>query len=629
MEASARSVYDREMSSKIVQQRTGRAVSVAVLLVALAILPYLQTLGHDFLNYDDNLYVSENPHVQQGLTWQGLVWAFTTCKSGNWLPVTWLSHMLDVSLWGNKPGGHHFTNVLLHAANTLLLFLILSRMTGGLWRSALVAALFAVHPLHVEAVAWVAERKEVLSAFFGLLAFWAYFKYARDSSISRYFLVACLFVLGLMAKPMLVSLPFLLLLLDIWPLRRWRLWPMECEGATGLEPKPASRILLEKLPLFLIATIFCIIALVSQRVEHNISDVVALPLSSRVANAIVGYDSYFEKLIAPINLAVFYPHPGHWRLVVVAMSAVLLLIITAVTMLYRRQRPWLLIGWLWFIVTLIPVIGLVQVGWQSIADRYSYIPSIGIFIMAAWSIPLTEKSPALRVSIATACAVVVVFVVMTWRQISYWQNSRTLFEHAAQVTQGNFVAHQNLGNALEAEKDIDAALELYRLSAAERPKYAKTSIHENIANVLIQQQRYQDALAELRQAIEINPFSSAAFNSMGSIMLIMGQNEDAAKDFQSAAKFDADNIPARINYGTVLVRLGRWDEAIAELAPIVRAEPKRLVARTYFARALAGRGDFDQAIHELQGVLQVAPDYAPARKALSEIEAKKTNASGN
>ena len=376
--------------------------------------------------------------------------------------------MLDISVWGSKPGGHHFTNVILHAANTLLLFLIFSRMTGALWRSALVAALFAVHPLHVESVAWVAERKDVLSTFFGLLAIWAYFKYARDSSPRQYLLMICLFVLGLMAKPMLVSLPCILLLLDIWPLRRWKLWRIDDQSAATFEPKPTSRILLEKVPLLVLSAIFSIVAFISQSRAQTIPDGEMLPLSSRVANAIVGYDFYLEKLFAPVKLAVFYPHPVHWRPTVVAMSALLLLVITLVAILHRRQYPWLLVGWLWFIVTLIPVIGLIQVGWQSIADRYTYIPSIGIFIMAVWSIPTTHKSLALRAWIVAACAVIAALAVMTWVQASYWQDSRTLFTHAAQVTQGNYVAHQNLGAVLETEQhDLEGALELYRAAAKE------------------------------------------------------------------------------------------------------------------------------------------------------------------
>ena len=301
-----------------VRPRHSRAwIAAAVILLALATLPYLQTLRHDFV-YDDYPYVAGNAYVQQGLTWPGIAWAFTTFRAGNWHPVTWLSHLLDISVWGSEPAGHHFTNVILHAANTLLLFLIFSQMTGALWRSALLAALFAVHPLHVESVAWIAERKDVLSTFFGLLAIWAYIKYARDSSVRQYLLMMCLFGLSLMAKPMLVSLPCILVLLDIWPLGRWKLWGIGDQATVTFEPKTTTHLLLEKGPLIALSAIFSIIAVISQHRAQNISDNELLPLSSRVANAIVGYHFYLDKLFAPVKLAVFYPYPGYWRPAVVA-----------------------------------------------------------------------------------------------------------------------------------------------------------------------------------------------------------------------------------------------------------------------------------------------------------------------
>ena len=607
-----------------VRPRHSRAwIAAAVILLALATLPYLQTLRHDFV-YDDYPYVAGNPYVQQGLTWPGIAWAFTTFRAGNWHPVTWLSHLLDISVWGSEPAGHHFTNVVLHAANTLLLFLIFSQMTGALWRSALLAALFAVHPLHVESVAWIAERKDVLSTFFGLLAIWAYFKYARDSSVRQYLLMMCLFGLSLMAKPMLVSLPCILLLLDIWPLGRWKLWRIGDQATVTFEPNTTTHLLLEKGPLIALSAIFSIIAVISQHRAQNISDNELLSLSSRVANAIVGYHFYLDKLFAPLKIAVFYPYPGYWRPAVVAASAFLLLVITFVAILYRRRHPWLLVGWLWFVVTLIPVIGLIQVGMQSFADRYTYIPSIGIFIMLVWSIPTAHKPVALRGWVIAACAVIVALTVMTWVQASYWKDRRTLFTHAAEVTQGNYIAHQSLAVQLEIEHDLEGALALYKEAAKEQPKFAKTTmIHENIANILIEQGHTPEALAELRQALNINPSSSAALNSMGSLILASGDNEEAAKYFQLAVKSDSENLEAQINYGMTLVKLERWKEAIEHLAPVARLLPRRYLARTYFARALAARGDYEQAIDQLKQVLKLKPDHAIAQELLQEIESEQ------
>ena len=599
-----------------------RALTVAA-LIGLAALPYLQTLSHDFVNYDDNFYVTENPHVQPGLKWHGVTWAFTTFKGGNWHPLTWLSHMLDETIWGNHAGGHHFTSVVLHAANTLLVFAIFIRMTGDRWRSLLVAALFAVHPLHVESVAWIAERKDVLSALFGLVALLSYLGYVRRPSPRRYLLMVCFFVLSLMAKPMLVTLPFVLLLLDIWPLRRWRPWTIESDEfvAPAFDSEPARRILLEKIPLLFVAAIFSVIAIVSQHAAGTVASLQIYSLSTRAINAVVGYRLYIDKLITPIKLAVFYPHPDHWRLIDVISSAVVLIVISWVAIVTRRRYPWLIIGWLWFVGTLIPVIGLVQIGMQSIADRYSYIPAVGIFMMAAWSIPHVCLRLAQRAWVVAACSVIIVLTMITWLQVSYWQNSRTLFTHALDVTQGNFIAHQNLGSVLELEGNLNGALEHYEQAARDYPRYGR--IYENIGNIFVKQGRYSEALTTLNKAIELDPDSSAAFNSIGSVALINNRYDDAAKNLKRAVQLDPDNVPAHINYGSALVKLERYDEAIAQLAPVTRAEPRRIVARTNLAYAFAGRGNVDQAIAELRQILQIAPDYEPAQDALRKFETER------
>ena len=538
------------MNSTRLRQDTDRAaILVAIFLVVLAVLPYLQTLRYDFVDFDDHLYVTENPQVQQGLNLGTVGWAFTTFTSGNWHPLTWMSHMLDVDLWGMNAGGHHLTSVLLHAGNTLLLFFVLVQMTGSLWRSAFVSVLFAVHPLHVESVAWIAERKDVLSTFFGLLALWAYVGCTRYGTMPKYLLMIGFFVLSLMAKPMLVTFPFLLLLLDLWPLQRWKLWTIESQMVSPLEPRAFRRILLEKVPLFVIAIVFGGVAIVSQRAGQAMISLDASPLGSRLGNAIVAYTFYLEKLAAPFKLAFFYPHPGHWPLSVVALSAVLPVVVTVVAIVYRRHYPWLLVGWLWFVGMLVPVIGVVQVGWQAVADRYTYLPSVGIFIMIVWSIPAALPSRFPRASIAAALGIIAILTAKTWRQVSYWKDSRTLFTHAAQVTRGNFLAHQNLGNMLETENDLMGALKLYRVAAAERPAYAKIGINENIANVLIRQSRYTEAMSELKTAIEINPKSSIAYNSMGSLMMLLNDNEKAATYLQRAVELEPKNIGAHINYG--------------------------------------------------------------------------------
>ena len=599
---------------------------LAIGVIALAVLPYLQTLHHDFINYDDNLYVTENPHVLSGLTWHGIVWAFTTLRSGNWHPLTWLSHMLDVTIWDGWAGGHHLTNVVLHAANARLLFLIMLGMTGALWRSVLVAALFAIHPLHVESVAWVAERKDVLSTFFGLLALGIYLSYTRQPSARRYVAVTCLFVCSLMAKQMWVTFPFLLLLIDIWPLGRWNPFAFgppkdgfaaANSGAPGTvieadvpQALPQPRVIVEKIPLVIIAAIFSAIAIVSQRGAGSVVGLTALPVWTRVATAFVGYRSYLDKLVAPLNLAAFYPHPGRWLFTEIIVSVTILSIITIVAVVNRHRRPWLLIGWLWFVGTLVPVIGIVQIGMHSIADRYTYVPAIGISVMVAWSIPVAVSELGKRAVVAAVCAWLAGLTTLTWVQVSDWQDSRTLFTHALKVTRDNFIAHQNLGNVLESEGNLDVALEQYQEAVGDSPKYGR--IYENVATIFLKQGRNTEALTELKKAIYLNPNSSTAFNSIGSIALMGNRYGDAAIQLKRAVELDPDNTAAHINYGFALVALGRWDEAIAQLAPITRAEPKRVLARTNLARALAGRGDVNQAIGELKQILQIAPNYAPA-----------------
>ena len=468
------------------------------------------------------------------------------------------------------------------------------------------------------------ERKDVLSTLFGLLAVWTYFKYTRASSAKYYLFTVCFFVLGLMAKPMVVSLPCIFLLLDIWPLQRWQLWRIDDHATVTFKPRATTRILLEKVPFVLLSAVFSVVAIIAQSRAQTIPNSEVLPFSSRVANALVGYHLYLEKLFAPVKLAVFYPHPGSWRPTVVVVSAFLLFVITLVAIVYRRHYPWLLVGWLWFIITLIPVIGLIQVGWQSMADRYTYIPSIGIFLMAVWSIPTTHQPLALRTWVVAACAVVAALAVMTRIQASYWKDSRTLFTHADQVTQGNYVAHQNLGVVLETEQhDLDGALELYRKAEKEIPKFARTTIHGTIASVLLRQGRNEEALAEARQALNIDPSSTTGCNSMGLVMRANGEDKEAAKYFQLAIKSDPENYEAHINYGMTMVKIRNWDEAIAHLAPIARLLPRRFIARTYLARALAGRGDFEQAIAELQQILEMKPDSRVARETLREIESKQ------
>jgi tetratricopeptide (TPR) repeat protein len=461
-----------------------RPLLFAAGLVLLTALVYAPVLRHGFVNYDDNLYVSGNPVVRQGLTWEGLRWAWTAAVACNWHPVTMLSHMLDVELYGVRPGWHHLTNLLLHLANVVLLFEVLRRMTGATWRSAAVAALFAVHPLHVESVAWISERKDVLSGLFFLLTLGAWLRYVRRPAAGRYLLALLAFALGLLAKPMLITLPFVLLLLDVWPLGRLPLAAMPAASERTERRRALRALLLEKLPFVVLAVAVSAVALYTQR--GAMASLAALPLRRRAANALVSYVVYLGKSLWPSRLAVIYPLPPSIPLWKAALAAALLAALTALALARLRRAPWLAVGWLWFAGMLAPVSGLVQVGRQAMADRYTYLPSIGLFIAVVWSahalaqaalpgeLPARGPGATRRALLGAGAAVVIAALALTARvQVGAWRDSLTLFRHAAAVTDGNYVAAFHLGEELRMRGDRAEARRYYREALRIRPTLAR------------------------------------------------------------------------------------------------------------------------------------------------------------
>ncbi len=457
------------------QQRTKkRLLIISLLLIIATFMAFWQVTHCDFINFDDPEYVTDNRHVQDGLTVEGILWAFTTGHAANWHPLTWISHMVDVQLFGLQPGWHHLTNLLFHLANTLLLFLVLNRMTKALWQSAFVAALFALHPLHVESVAWVAERKDVLSTFFWMLTMGMYVSYVARPGLTRYLTLLLCFALGLMAKPMLVTLPFVLLLLDYWPLQRLeqKKPPQEVRKPLSKDKKrtppvkapvqpvdhwPLIRPLLtEKIPLFVLAVLSSIVTYLVQHHGGAVESLEAFPPSARVANAFVSYSTYMVKMLWPTNLAVFYPHPRWWPLWQVLGSVVLLIAITVLAIRGAKKRPYAAVGWLWYVGTLVPVIGVVQVGSQAMADRYTYIPLVGLFIIVAWAVPeLLKKWPYRKEAliVLSALCLLCLFLV-TWRQVGYWRNSIALYDHALEVTDANSLIHNNRGTAYSKPRQV-------------------------------------------------------------------------------------------------------------------------------------------------------------------------------
>ncbi len=525
---------------------------IACLFLVVATLAIYGDLGtHQFINFDDNIYVTANPPVQAGLTLTGLVWAFTTLHAGFWIPLTWLSFMVDSQLFGLHPGGFLLTNLLFHIASVLLLFGWLLRTTRAPGPSFLVAALFALHPLHVESVAWVTERKDVLSTFFCLLTMWAYLWYAEHPGLGRYLLILVCFSLGLMAKPMLVTLPFVLLLLDYWPLGRW---PQKSPGSAKNSgtPKPdpgvpLGRLIWEKAPLLALVVIFIVLNLYAQR-EQAATDPIyltILPLSVRLANALAAYVTYLVKMIYPSGLAVFYPNsrdafPLWQRLAAGPVLALISLLIIRPT----RRRPYLLVGWLWYLGTLVPVIGLVA-GEQALADRFTYVPSIGLFIMAAYGMAeLAARWRLSRFLLPVGAGVVLsAFMICTWVQVRYWRDSIALFEHTLKVTRGNPLIENNLGVTLAAQGKTDQAMAHYTEAMRLASDYADP--HNNLGVALAQQGKITEAIIRFQEAIQIRPDFPAAYANLGLAFAIQGNIDKAINIFESALKNNPNDTNAQ------------------------------------------------------------------------------------
>jgi len=569
-------------------QNAYRIQIICILLAAITIAVFSPVTHFAFLNCDDQTYVVDNTAIHDGITGTGMVWALTTHYASNWHPVTWLSHMLDCDLFGSSPAGHHFTNVMLHLANSELVFLVLLQLTGATWRCALVAALFAWHPLHIESVAWVAERKDVLSTFFALLAVWAYALYGRKSrvegppqkakskkqkSIRYYILSVALFALALMSKPMAVTLPCVMLLLDVWPLERVSI--AKPSGFASWSP-----LLVEKIPYFILAAFDCVATIWAQKSANSVVSLQDVPFSLRVCNAFVSYTRYLGKLVWPDHLAVFYPYPDVWNLWEVASSVALLVVLSAVAVALARRFPFLLIGWLWFLGMLVPVIGLAQVGTQAMADRYAYMPSIGFFIMVVWGLSiLCKKLPQVQ-TIAGLLAVgwLAVLVVCTRAQLKYWRDSAALFRHALAVTPDNIFAEYNLGQALDTQGRKEEAAVYYARALALRPRRIETTqnsqyvAHFNWGIILANQQHLlAEAESHFRAALSAKPDFWGAHDCLGKVLMAAGRTDEAIEEFQAVVRLAPNRREGWQQLGDGLERQGKSDEAAR-----ARAEAQRL-----------------------------------------------------
>jgi tetratricopeptide (TPR) repeat protein len=519
---------------------------VFLFLMVAVLSVYSGVINFDFIIFDDTQYVTGNGQVKSGLTRQGITWSLLSTHSANWHPLTWLSHMADVEFYGLNAGGHHLTNVLLHIANTLLLFILLRRMTNTLWCSAIVAALFAVHPLHVESVVWVAERKDLLSTFFGMLALIGYVRYTRQRSRSAYGLGLLCFMLALMAKPMWVTLPFLLLLLDYWPLGRIKFnsgFRLQSSDQTS----PVFSLLFEKIPFFILTAASCVVTFYAQQSGGAVTTLDMFPLGSRIANAVVSYVGYMGKMFWPVQLTVFYPYPDSFALWKVAAAAAVLVTIFIWVTVQIRKRPYLAVGWFWYVGTLVPVIGLVQVGSQTMADRYTYVPLIGLFVMIAWGgTELVGRWRLKHIAVAIATGVVLTaLTIAAHNQTSYWTNSITVFEHAIEVTENNWVAHHNLGKALN---DIGRDTEAFQhYSDALRIKPNSAHIHVNFGSALLAQGKINEAVDHFNYALKLDPDFAEAYNNLGLAHVRRGQIEDAVYFFRVAHQKNPSHANAQHN----------------------------------------------------------------------------------
>jgi tetratricopeptide (TPR) repeat protein len=612
---------------------------LAVLLALATLAVYCPATRCDFIDFDDPDYVTANPQVQGGLNWESVKWAFCNPVSGNWHPVTMLSHMLDCQLFGLNPWGHHLTNVLLHALNAALVFVLLRRLTNATWRSLLVAALFAVHPLHVESVAWVSERKDVLSGFFGLLTLIFYVRYAqskianRQSPIANYALALLFFVLGLMSKPMLVTWPFVLLLLDYHPLERFK-------------PGNAWRLVREKIPFLILAVAASVVALVVQKQEGAVLSAENLSFGARGANALISYCRYLEKLFWPTKLAVFYPLPGHWPVEKVVLAGGLILGLSMLFWVQRRHRPLLLMGWLWYVGTLVPVIGLVQVGEQAMADRYMYLPSLGLLVLIVWGVhELTKNRPQRGMILSGFSAgAILLCIVVTRQQLGYWRNSEALFQQAIAVTENNPVTHNQLGTAFFNQGKMDEAINQYQEAIRLQPSYADpyynlgnalvkngqtaeaisqfqqyihlnpkdAGAHYNLATAFYNEGQMDETISQYREAIRLKPDYAEAHNNLGIALGRTGQLGEAIKQFREVIRLKPDFAKVHNNLGIALLNTGQMDEAIKQFHEAIHFDPRNTSAYNNLGIALDREGKTDEAIRQYQQVIRLAPGYAGA-----------------
>ena len=586
-------------------------VMICLILAATILFVYWQVTTFDFINYDDPDYIINNHSIGHGINLESLKWAFSSIGyTSYWHPITWVSHMLDIQLFGMNPGMHHFTNVIFHILNSMLLFIVLEKMTGALWRSAVVAFLFALHPLHVESVAWIAERKDVLSTFFWMLTMLSYYWYVQHRSSHRYVIVVLIYILGLLSKPMIVTLPFVLFLMDFWPLKRWGFDKSEHTSTNGkgkihtdVWRSRFSFFIIEKIPLIMLAFISSGVTFYGQKSIGAMSALTDVQFVTRLSNAITSYVMYLRNMIWPFNLSIFYPYPDFIDPLKVILSIMFLVLITSLALFFMKKLPYLLIGWLWYLGTLIPVIGIAQVGIQSMADRYTYIPLIGIFIAIVWGSSdfLSRLSHGNAIGSIMATVILSLLMFATWEQISYWKNSEVLFRHAIFVTTDNFLAHDKLGDAL-FDSDVIGAINEYQKSIEIKPHFLFAHYHLGLA--FAHEKKYDEACFHYRECLKVNLYYNMAYNGLGDIMLLNGKDDEAIGYYTKSLQIDPYQEKVYNQLGSAYYHKREIKKAIEYFQEALRLKPDYAIAQDNLKTVKIAQSESELSIAKLKLLLE-------------------------
>jgi tetratricopeptide (TPR) repeat protein len=628
-------------------------VLICLLLAAAIFIVYWQVIGFDFINYDDPDYIINNHPIEHGINFESIKWSFSTIGyTSYWHPITWISHMLDIQLFGMNPGMHHFTNVIIHILNSILLFVVLEKMTGALWKSAVVAALFALHPLHVESVAWIAERKDVLSTFFWMLTMLSYYWYVQHQTSRRYVIVVLIYILGLLSKPMIVTLPFVLFLMDFWPLKRWG-FDEPLHTNTKREGKihtdgwrlRLSFLIIEKIPFIMLAFISSGVTFYGVKSIGAMSVLKEVQFGTRLSNAITSYVIYLQNMIWPFDLSIFYPYPDFIDPLKVILSIMFLVLITSLALCFMKKLPYLLTGWLWYLGILIPVIGIVQVGIQSLADRYTYVSLIGIFIALVWGFSdfLNRFRHGSAIGSIIAAVILSLLMFITWKQISYWKNSEVIFRHATLVTTNNFLAHDKLGEAL-LDRDVIGAINEYQKSIEIKPHYLFAHYHLGQAYAL--EKKYDEAGFHYRECLKVNPDFYMACNGLGDIMLLNGKDDEAIgyytkslqinpyqeivynqlgsayyqkrkikkaiECFQEALRLKPDYAIVQDNLKTVKIAQSEIESSIAKVKLLLETQQRNPELYTELGDIYRQLGKYDEAIIQYKKAVSIEPKFMKA-----------------